>query len=239
MAGRYGAEERKFGEAAVDISQVYETTVADRISGHALRFLIVPHRALATAIQRDDPSPKDALEGALGLQAIRPISPGALPFAIAGMLQADADDPSLQRLQAEAVLDHLLGAATPLKPPAGPDAETLAFSEHVAFSALVPFEESPLGLVSLASKAATLSKNGVALGAFVGVIAGGATPLLLLTVPAGIILCASAIAFAKEIDAKRGAISGILFGVGARYSPGPSPPLPPGEEGPASPRRRR
>jgi hypothetical protein len=234
---------RKSGEAAVDISQVYETSVADRASGHALRFLIVPHRAFTAAIQHDDPSPKDALESVLGLQAIRPISPAALPLAIAGMLQADADDPSLQRLQAEAVLDHLLRTAPPLTPPAGPDAETLAFSEHVAFSALVPFEESPLALVSLASKAAALSKNGVALGAFVGVIAGGATPLLLLTVPAGIILCASAIAFAKEIDAKRGAISGILLGVGARHRPGPSPPLPPAGEGPddnqPSHRRRR
>jgi hypothetical protein len=83
MARRCGAEaKRKSGEAAVDISQVYETSVADRASGHALRFLIVPHRAFTAAIQHDDPSPKDALESVLGLQAIRPISPAALPLAV-------------------------------------------------------------------------------------------------------------------------------------------------------------
>jgi len=200
----------------MEISQVYETTVADRISNHAVRFLIIPHKDLSASIRHNDPAAMDALEDVLGLQGIRSISASDLPKTIAGMLLADSEDAAFQKLQAKAVLDHILQTAPSPTTTAAATPELLAFAEHVAFSTLVPFEESPLGLVSLASKAAALSKNGVALGAFIGVVAGGATPLLLLTVPTGIILCATAVAFAKVVDAKRNDISYKLLGVGPR-----------------------
>ena len=206
----------------MEIVQSYETTVADKTNGYELRFLVIAQKSLSLSVRHNEAAMKAALESTLGLQGTRSISASALPQAIVGMLRADEEEVEFQELQANALLDHLLSASPPA-PVTTTDTKLLEFAEHVAFSPLVPFEESPLGLVSLASKAAALSKNGVALGAFIGVIAGGATPLLLLTVPAGIILCATAVAYAKVVDAKRSDIFISLMGFEAG-SRGEMPP---------------
>jgi len=226
----------------MEIAQSYETTIADRTTGYELRFLVITQRNLSLPLQQDEAAVKAALEGTFGLQGTRSIPASSLPQAIAGMLRADYEEAEFQELQAKALLDHVL----PVSPPAPvvpTDTKLLEFAEHVAFSPLVPFEESPLGLVSLASKAAALSKNGVALGAFIGVVAGGATPLLLLTVPTGIILCATAVAFAKVVDAKRSDIFVNLMGIEAVAGTATSPVTwvneSPPQHGGTKPRPRR
>ena len=230
---------RKGGKAALEISQVYETTVADRISGHAVRFLVIPHRSLRAALRQEELIPA-TIASELDLQAFRSISAAELPQAIAGMLKADSNEMEVRQLQAQAVVDRVMQTASPPPEAATPDSEIMNFADHVAFSAMVPFEDSPLGLVSLASKAAALSKNGIALGAFIGVIAGGTTPLLLVTVPAGIILCASAIAFAKIVDTKRVDIFVSTLGIGTtQAAKQPTAPDAGNEEGDPSGRRRR
>ena len=146
----------------MEMVQFYEATVADRKQGYAFTFLVIPRRSLTGAIQHDDPPAKDELVGVLGLQQLRPVQPSALPQAISGMLRADEEVEELQQFQAQAVLARLLQTAPPSSgtPPALPD--LLAFAEQIAFTNLIPFEESPIDLVSLAGKAATLSTNGIA-----------------------------------------------------------------------------
>jgi hypothetical protein len=71
----------------------------------------------------------------------------------------------------------------------------LGFAEYVAFSEVIPIEASPLTSKSLLTIA-------VGVGAKIGVIAGGATPLVLVTVPAGIILCTAGVIFGPALGQK-------------------------------------
>jgi hypothetical protein len=68
----------------------------------------------------------------------------------------------------------------------------------VTFGDVVPVELSPLGAESLAG---VLTKaGGGAVGLVVGVASSGGTPLLLLTVPAGMILCGAAAGIASALE---------------------------------------
>ena len=75
------------------------------------------------------------------------------------------------------------------------------FVEHLAYDKVVPFEESPLSLASLATIANAGTKAGaVGIGFAVGLVAGYGSAFVLVTVPAGIILCGAAIAVAKALQ---------------------------------------
>lgn len=69
---------------------------------------------------------------------------------------------------------------------------------EAAFGRLIPFQESPLDLHSLADLA--IKATGVGLGAYVGFVASGGTPLILITVPAGMILCGAAAGFGRALE---------------------------------------
>jgi hypothetical protein len=61
----------------------------------------------------------------------------------------------------------------------------LGFAEYVVYSDVIPFEESPLKGKSLMAIA------GLA-GVQIGFIVAGGSPMVLLTVPLGILLCTAA-----------------------------------------------
>jgi hypothetical protein len=69
---------------------------------------------------------------------------------------------------------------------------------EAAFSKLIPFQESPIDLHSLAELA--VKATGVGLGAYAGFVASGGTPLVLITVPAGMILCGAAAGFGRALE---------------------------------------
>jgi hypothetical protein len=76
----------------------------------------------------------------------------------------------------------------------------LEFAEYLALAPIVPFEESPLIGSSLGAIFATGSAVGT--GTAIGfIVAGGPTPLLALTVPAGIIICGAAVGVAEGLQA--------------------------------------
>jgi hypothetical protein len=54
------------------------------------------------------------------------------------------------------------------------------------------------------------------MGAFIGVLVAGTSTLLLVTVPAGIILCGAASAFAKVVDERRDDIISKVCGLPRR-----------------------
>jgi hypothetical protein len=80
------------------------------------------------------------------------------------------------------------------------ESDLLPFAEFAAFAKVIPFTESPLDLQSLAAIFAGTSAIGTggALGYLV--VAGAASPLLLLSVPAGIVLCAAAYGVAQGLQ---------------------------------------
>src|SRR5262249_29369501 len=74
----------------------------------------------------------------------------------------------------------------------------LRFAEKVSFEPLIPFEGSPLTSESLAKLATTAT--GAGFGAFVGFVAFGSGPLLLITVPAGMVICGAAKGIAQALE---------------------------------------
>lgn len=228
----------------MEIYRVNETTIAERSKGYAVRILTSTSAQLSDCSTDDEAALRRVIKDAVGIDSFKQIEPSELATAVHGMLRADNEKSELERLRASAVILHVLGETAPASSPAYRDKDMWSFAQHIAFADIVPFEESPVALISLASKAAALSKNGVALGAFIGVAAGGLTPLLLITVPSGIVLCATAIAFAKVIDARRDEIFSKLFGRPKEYDTGsyraaadareglPGPQGPAGPQGP-------
>jgi hypothetical protein len=76
------------------------------------------------------------------------------------------------------------------------------FAEYLAFEAVIPFESSPLGAKALATLIAGTTSAGAALG-----YAATGDPIVLVTVPAGIVVAGVAIGVGA------GAAAGIAEGV--------------------------
>jgi hypothetical protein len=202
----------------VKLRQTYESTVEDE-DGRAVHFLAVPHRSFdETHSSRLAQDGRGLLEE-MGFSVLKRISPTEIPNAIAQMVSADTSEDA-NALRTELALDRITDPTAASRD----DEELRAFAEYVAFANLVPFEESPINLVSLAGKAASTAKSPEALGAFIGVLAGGATPMLLVTVPTGIIVCAAASAFAKFLFENRQSVFGKLFGVNPKRRSRRRPP---------------
>jgi hypothetical protein len=108
--------------------------------------------------------------------------------------------------------------------------ELSGLAEQAAFAPVVAFESSPLAAASLASIAIKAAHAGpIAIGSVVGFLAAGPTPFLLVTVPAGIVLCGASTAFAKWIIEHRDDVLGSIVGIGKRrdghHSPPPAKPI--------------
>ena len=164
-------------------AQLFATTLYDRHQTQQLSFVFIPARSMANGLVVTE---LNAIKGLIDPNAnfIRTVSPSYLPAALASMLSLPA--PSNPFSWADAL------------PPARSiwiHPNSVGFAEYVAFSEVVPFEESPL-------KSKSLMAVAVATGAKIGLIAGGATPFVLLTVPAGIILCTAGVTFGPALGDK-------------------------------------
>jgi hypothetical protein len=197
----------------VELVQLYQTTISARAHGYAFRFLTVPSKSLTGAIQHDDPPARIVLKEALGIADLQLVQPSRLSYAIAGMLLADEHPEEVEEAQARAVSDRILQQTTAPEKMIVPSADMFEFAEQLAFTRVIPFEESPLALVSLAEKAASIARGPIPSSAFIGVLAAGMTPILLITVPAGVILCGTPAAFARAIDGQMPNILQHLCGV--------------------------
>lgn len=171
-------------------AQVFSTTLYDRHQPQSLSFVFVPARSMQGSVTPD-------LYSAMGLvdpnaNSLHEIAPSYLPAALASLLSPSAQG------------DPFSWAASLF--PAGGSVwihpNSLGFAEYVAFSEVIPIEESPLKSKSLVAIAAGA-------GAKIGLIAGGATPLVLLTVPAGIILCTAGAVFGPALGLKFAKLIGV------------------------------
>lgn len=75
--------------------------------------------------------------------------------------------------------------------------EEKEFARYLVVEPAVPFENSPLSGISLHEIA---KSSGVAIGAYVGCVMAGNTPLLLITVPAGMVICGVASGVAHGLE---------------------------------------
>ena len=157
----------------METTQIYETTVAEPGLGLSFHYVVVP---------------------------VRSFPEGELPEAweLAGELDLDwryevATVSDLPLAIVQVLRDEDLGDFEEAR--RAPERE---FAETLAFGEVVPFELSPLGAESLAG--VVLKGGGIAAGAAVGIASGGPTPLLLITVPAGMILCGAAAGVAAALE---------------------------------------
>lgn len=208
----------------MDATHFYEATVGDLTLNYAFRFLTIPQSLLSPIIYQGAYPPGYVLASVFEVTEFRKIRPSELPRLLMNMLYLDDIDNTEQRAT---MIDYYLYRDIREKYQHPFAQELEEFAEYIAFANLVPFEESPINLVSLASKAASYATSPVMLGAFIGVVAGGLTPLLLLTVPTGIIVCATAKAFADVVDKRRDEIIGSLIGLNPKEKKGSAMPVPP------------
>jgi hypothetical protein len=175
----------------VDIVSAYEVELTDRESGLSLHCMAVPGQALA------EYGPPEHWLDYLPVERLEQVGlPSDLSVALAAILLEHED-----AQQAAAVYRELhdperwLAAWEGFRERLGP---VLDFVEYAAYSPVVPLEQSPLDLHSLGSLLAGSSQVGG--GAVLGiVVAGGASPLLFITVPAGIIVVGVAAAFTEGL----------------------------------------
>lgn len=199
-----GVQEPSNTSAQVTLSvvQSYETTITESNLRTALSFLVVPARVVPN---QDILQNLPQLTKYLQLELIQELpSPFFLPQALVSLLIEKTPIPTYERFQ------QLLEA--PQKEAyAGVDPGLVAFAQYVAAAELIPFEASGLTLHSLMSICA--SHSGMGMGAAAGLVAGWGTPLILITVPLGMILGGAAQGLAEGLRAGLRERTGRLMGV--------------------------
>ena len=171
-------------------AQYYWTTLLDQYQPQSLSFAFVPTRSLSG----NDIPPVDlsahVLEGQL--LSTQEIQPWYLPALLAFLLR------NPNSLQAVSELSDQLTYGGPISV----DPQSLGFAEYVAYTDVIPFEESPLKGKSLMSFAA-------AAGVHIGMIAAGGHAIVVLTVPLGILLCTAAAELGPELGKRLPRLMGL------------------------------
>jgi hypothetical protein len=172
------------------ITRFYEVTIADDTNPNLLAHVFsVPTQSLGDGYLPERPD-VFLLED-LGVDDLIPIQPGNLVPALAVCFEEPQD--SLRLLRPYDYFQRRMRFSESISP------DYLAFAEYITLAPLVPFEQSPLTGVSLGTIFATGSIG--VIGASLGlVLAGGPTPLLFITVPAGLIVCGAAMGVAEGLQ---------------------------------------
>jgi hypothetical protein len=185
------------------ILQTFESTILDQEDRHEFHVLVVPARSMFRQFEAVEL--RTFLE--LDEDAAKPLRASNLPNAIIAMFAAEYSSTPVEQLRA--YTDGSRAEETTLIP----------FAEYVSFAKVIPFEQSPLTPTSLAEIAIKLAKGGsIATGVFVGISAGN-TPMLLVTVPAGIVICGVGISFVKWLEKNSDRIYDRLLGFHAPARP--------------------
>jgi hypothetical protein len=171
------------------VPQIYETELWWKEAPAGVRLVVVPARSLESATILDNPL--EALSELQLEQLSDPITASMLPLAVASILKV-ADDPS-------AAVEHFNLARDYLQAFAVDHSELLAFAEYVSYADIVPFESSPLSPDSLGKILTAGSGAGIGAGVAI-MVAGGPTPLLFVTVPAGMIVCGAAMGVSEALQ---------------------------------------
>ncbi|WP_447599967.1 hypothetical protein [Nitrospira sp. Nam80] len=173
--------------------QIYETTIIAETSQHAAHIVVLPSRSFR---EFNSDMPVGDILPELGMRLITAqINPSNITRALAVALSSSVSTEEVDQLLVSASngkIEMRSGVAVVA-------ASDLTFAEVVGFDDVIPIEQSPLkaeALVTLVTKA-----SGAGVGAFVGFVAFGASPMLLVTVPAGMIICGAAKGVSDALEA--------------------------------------
>lgn len=161
--------------AKLSVSQVYETTITDAISGLSAHFVVVPARSLGgdSYLFERSPRPLDAL----GLQPLADIPAGGVVRSLAACLVSEDVDEFLRRFH-EGFTQEISHASTEL--PAA-----FAFAEYLTFARVIPFEWSEFSSDSLGN---ILTAQGRGKAAFAS-YEDTRVPMMTIVIPAGLLVC--------------------------------------------------
>lgn len=189
-----------------NIGHWYTNIITDRESGLEVTFVSIPAGVLANPEVLKEP---DTVLSRLGLINYRQVGadgdPSTLEYLVQSCLLTDelAEEPEVT--QAAGYIDSIVGQQT----------DIAGFAHQIVLEELVPIEQSPLELASLATlfSKAKGAAPGV-LGAYIGLVAAGPYPLLaLVTAPFGIVLVGASFPVAEALGAALAVRLRILIGV--------------------------
>lgn len=187
-----GMTGRRLVEGIMHPVHLFEATIADKETGLSAHFISVRRAYLPELASAEIHSQEisDFLIKRLGLHPIIEISPEKVRTAVSALLSYSpqlsgriADTSS--RDERHAIFSRLFENPEILQISRS-DAD---FAEYLTFAPVVPIERSPLEGLSLDQIVQT---GGTGVGAYIGIVVAGATPLLFITVPAGMIICGAA-----------------------------------------------
>jgi hypothetical protein len=173
-------------QTARNIAQIHETTIADTASDLAAHVVTVPARSLGGSSYQFQGS-EGPLE-TLGLLRIADVPFGGVARSLAACLVSDDVDTFVQRFH-QGFEEETSHSSVQLPEP-------FVFAEYLTFARVVPFEQPSLSADSL----------GNILTAQVHGEAGymyhekTRTPVLAVSIPAGIVICGSASGMIRALD---------------------------------------
>ncbi|WP_273842065.1 hypothetical protein [Rubrobacter calidifluminis] len=173
---------------SLDLSQVYETTIADNGSGLSAHFIVVPSRSLGgNSYLYQDPDP---LPERLGLLWLADIPLGRVTHSLAACLVSENVEEFTSRFEG---LFERESAHPSVEMPAH-----FAFAEYLVFARVIPFEWStPLSADSLGNILTTKGRGRS------GYMYHGetSTPMLTVAIPEGMVICGSAPKLTQALEA--------------------------------------
>jgi hypothetical protein len=212
------------------LQQVYETTIYDETGTFGFSALTIPARTYPPPNPQNHQTQSSAEWAMVYVFGGDPRDYHPMSFSVQpGEILTGTEGDGIPQVIARGIFYSLLKG---YKPKLATQALAREFASKMAAAQLIPFEESPLAALALDKIAINAAKHGpVAIGTTIGMITGGNSMLLLITVPAGIILCGAAASLVKWMDENRGRFW-------ARLLPD-APPEPPKPQKPPTQRKRK
>jgi hypothetical protein len=144
---------------AVNPAQVYETTILDRDTGAAARFIVVPSRSI--------PGEWNPRDGQTRLDVtVAGLQPMAVPHVLGATFLSDSAADEVLTQAAKVVPIDWIQAGRRRLP-----RELVPFIEYLSFAEVIPFEASPLDAKALAT--VVTGGSGAAVGGYVGFLVSG------------------------------------------------------------------
>ena len=173
-------------ETARNVAQIYETTIADTTSDLAAHIVTVPARSLGGSSYLFEGS--DWPLEMLGLLRIADVPFGGVARSLAACLVSDDVEEFLRRFQ-QGFEEETGHSSTRLPKP-------FVFAEYLTFARVLPFEQPSLSAESLGN-ILTAQGRGEAGYMYHEVTK---TPLLAVAIPAGMVICGSALGMIRALE---------------------------------------
>lgn len=175
----------------VQPAQIYSTVIFDRYQKQSVSFHFVPVRCFDTNLT----PPLDVI--ARNLDAKLQNTPEIMPWFLPALLASLLVDPNESPINPSYLLEQWAAGGSLVIAP-----HKLGFAEYVTFADAIPFEES-------APKGKSLMAIATMAGFEIGLVLGQFGPLIIVTVPLGIVLCTAAAEFGPQLGKRLAALIGF------------------------------